>query len=78
MPQPDFQSIVIVAAVDLPVATWALKEAAQVNFDQSDEVPQNDLLEAVLELVSLLRSIFTSAVARPTGEQPVSTFKSCC
>lgn len=51
MPKPDLQSIVIVAAVDHPVATWALKEAAQVNFDQSDEVPQNDLLEAVLELV---------------------------
>jgi hypothetical protein len=32
MPKPDLQSIVIVAAVDHPVATWALKEAAQVNW----------------------------------------------
>jgi hypothetical protein len=51
MYEPDLQRIVIVAAVDHPVDTWALKEAAQINFDQSDEVPQHDLLEAVLDLV---------------------------
>jgi hypothetical protein len=51
MREPDLQRIVIVAAVDRPVETRAFKEAAQINFDQSDEVPQNDLLEAVLELV---------------------------
>jgi len=51
MDPPDLQRVILVAATGPPFDTRDLKEAVQVNFDQSDDVSQTELLDQVLTLV---------------------------
>jgi hypothetical protein len=48
---PDLQRVVLVAATSPPFDTRDLEEAVQVNFDQSDDVSQTELLDQVLTLL---------------------------
>jgi hypothetical protein len=48
---PDRQSVLVVAAQSPEFDTQGLEEATQVNFDFRDEIPQDELMDRVLELI---------------------------